>query len=163
MLKDDDSSDSSTMGSIRRTGALRLLCGRGPNVVNINRKFGLGNLHKVVRRLLLPTSGSASSAGTGAGIKFSELIQTGSESGSGSVASCKGHIKSERMFWYRQWIQNRRNESNGRRTITSLSGVQRDSEVLYVGTFSSNEENGKRGRSVVYLRLMKLVTLIQIS
>ncbi|XP_055858767.1 pre-mRNA splicing regulator USH1G isoform X1 [Episyrphus balteatus] len=37
-------------------------------------------------------------------------------------------------------------ESDGKRTITSLTGLQRDSEVLYVGTFSSNEDNGKRGK-----------------
>ncbi|XP_037948008.1 Usher syndrome type-1G protein homolog [Teleopsis dalmanni] len=37
-------------------------------------------------------------------------------------------------------------EADGKRTITSLTGLQRDSEVLYVGTFSSNEDNGKRGK-----------------
>lgn len=38
-------------------------------------------------------------------------------------------------------------EPDGKRTITSLTGLQRDSEVLYVGTFSSTEEsNGKRGK-----------------
>ncbi|XP_055920974.1 pre-mRNA splicing regulator USH1G [Eupeodes corollae] len=37
-------------------------------------------------------------------------------------------------------------ESDGKRTITSLTGLQRDSEVLYVGTFSSNEDSGKRGK-----------------
>lgn len=39
-------------------------------------------------------------------------------------------------------------EPDGKRTITSLTGLQRDSEVLYVGTFSSTEEQsqGKRGK-----------------
>ncbi|ALC42338.1 Sans [Drosophila busckii] len=38
-------------------------------------------------------------------------------------------------------------EPDGKRTMTSLTGVQRDSEVLYVGTFSSTEESvGKRGK-----------------
>lgn len=39
-------------------------------------------------------------------------------------------------------------EADGKRTITSLTGLQRDSEVLYVGTFSSTEEQsqGKRGK-----------------
>ncbi|GBP09909.1 Usher syndrome type-1G protein homolog [Eumeta japonica] len=108
-----------------------------------------GNLHKVVKETSPgPTSGSASSAGTGAGIKFSELIQTGSESGSGSVASCKGQVilKASGCSGIDSGFKIGEIESNGRRTITSLSGVQRDSEVLYVGTFSSNEENGKRGK-----------------
>ena len=37
-------------------------------------------------------------------------------------------------------------ESGGKRSVRSLQGVQRDSEVLYVGTFSSNADIGKRGK-----------------
>lgn len=37
-------------------------------------------------------------------------------------------------------------ESNGKRSIRSLQGVQRDSEVLYVGSFSSNGDVSRRGK-----------------
>lgn len=33
-------------------------------------------------------------------------------------------------------------ESNGKRSVRSLQGVRRDSEVIYVGTFSSNSNGG---------------------
>ncbi|XP_013099658.2 pre-mRNA splicing regulator USH1G [Stomoxys calcitrans] len=102
-----------------------------------------GNLHKISKE----NSPSASSAG----VKFSELVQTGSTGGSsvggGSVASRKGHTCSKaKTFGQDSGFKIGEMEPDGRRTITSLSGVQRDSEVLYVGTFSSNEENCKRGK-----------------
>lgn len=37
-------------------------------------------------------------------------------------------------------------EANGKRSIRSLQGVQRDSEVLYVGSFSSNGDVARRGK-----------------
>lgn len=37
-------------------------------------------------------------------------------------------------------------EPGGGRSVRSLQGVRRDSEVLYVGTFSSNNGTGKRGK-----------------
>lgn len=37
-------------------------------------------------------------------------------------------------------------EPGGGRSVRSLQGVRRDSEVLYVGTFSSNGGTGKRGK-----------------
>lgn len=101
-----------------------------------------GNLHKI------PKENSPSV--TSAGVKFSELVQTGStagNSGGGSVASRKGNTYSKsNAFNPDSGFKIGEIEPDGRRTITSLSGVQRDSEVLYVGTFSSNEDNCKRGK-----------------
>lgn len=37
-------------------------------------------------------------------------------------------------------------ESNGKRTVTSLSGLRRGSEVIYVGTFAQHDDTGKRGK-----------------
>lgn len=37
-------------------------------------------------------------------------------------------------------------EPGGRRSTRSLHGIQRDSDVLFVGTFSSNSGTGKRGK-----------------
>lgn len=39
-------------------------------------------------------------------------------------------------------------ESNGKRSVRSLQGLRRDSEIIYVGTFSSNGDTvmGKRGK-----------------
>lgn len=36
-------------------------------------------------------------------------------------------------------------ESTGKRSVRSIQGLQRDSEILYCGTFTSSEDNGKRG------------------
>lgn len=102
-----------------------------------------GNLHKVSKE----TSPPANSAG----VKFSELVQSGTTAncGGGSVASRKGNTfstKSKGCGGADTGFKIGEIEPDGRRTITSLSGVQRDSEVLYVGTFSSNEDNCKRGK-----------------
>lgn len=37
-------------------------------------------------------------------------------------------------------------EANGKRSVRSLQGVRRDSEILYVGTFNSNDDILKRGK-----------------
>lgn len=37
-------------------------------------------------------------------------------------------------------------DQNGKRSVRSLQGVRRDSEVIYVGTYSSNGDLGKRGK-----------------
>ncbi|KAM7346231.1 SAM_USH1G_HARP domain-containing protein Sans isoform 1-T9 [Cochliomyia hominivorax] len=106
-----------------------------------------GNLHKVIKDVSPgPTNGSVN-GGSGCGVKFSELVQTNS-CGGGSVASRKGNTVSKMKGCSNMdsGFKIGEIEPDGRRTITSLSGVQRDSEVLYVGTFSSNEENGKRGK-----------------
>lgn len=108
-----------------------------------------GNLHKASKEVSPgPTNGSVSGNSTGGGVKFSELVQTGSGSCGGSVASRKGNTvsKMKGCSTVDSGFKIGEIEPDGRRTITSLSGVQRDSEVLYVGTFSSNEDNGKRGK-----------------
>ncbi|XP_046809342.1 Usher syndrome type-1G protein homolog [Lucilia cuprina] len=105
-----------------------------------------GNLHKVTKEVSPgPTNGSSNAGG---GVKFSELVQTGAGSCGGSVASRKGNTVSKMKGCSNMdsGFKIGEIEPDGRRTITSLSGVQRDSEVLYVGTFSSNEDNGKRGK-----------------
>ncbi|XP_061400733.1 pre-mRNA splicing regulator USH1G [Musca vetustissima] len=103
-----------------------------------------GNLHKIPKETSPPASSS--------GVKFSELVQTGGStagSSGGSVASRKGNTfssKSKAFSGGDTGFKIGEIEPDGRRTITSLSGVQRDSEILYVGTFSSNEDNCKRGK-----------------
>ncbi|XP_017087916.2 pre-mRNA splicing regulator USH1G [Drosophila bipectinata] len=100
--------------------------------------------------------------------KFSDLVGSGSSSSGGStIASRAGTVQKRPSHLQKQQqhtsscphakmsggdqdqggFKVREVEPDGKRTITSLTGLQRDSEVLYVGTFSSNEENiGKRGK-----------------
>lgn len=116
-----------------------------------------GNLHKPVRD---PTSvavpcPSISSGSTAT--KFSELVSPGSGSGGsvGSITSRAGTVQKKLRSHQHSSHSNKVEETgfkvggiepDGKRTVTSLIGVQRDSEVLYVGTFSSNEESSKRGK-----------------
>ncbi|XP_075169481.1 SAM_USH1G_HARP domain-containing protein Sans [Haematobia irritans] len=105
-----------------------------------------GNLHKIAKE---NSPSSAVVSGGGGGVKFSELVQTGSSGGTsaGSMTSRKGNTFSKsKTFSQDTGFKIGEMEPDGRRTITSLSGVQRDSEVMYVGTFSSNEDNCKRGK-----------------
>lgn len=111
-----------------------------------------GNLNK--------TTKESSSMGTLSSAKFSDLVGAGSGgSSAGSIASRAGTV--QRRVAASKFKSQSRNkdltgedssfkigeiEADGRRTVTSLNGLQRDSEVLYVGTFSSNEDNGKRGK-----------------
>lgn len=37
-------------------------------------------------------------------------------------------------------------EPTGKRSVRSIQGLQRDSEILYVGTYNSSEDNSKRGK-----------------
>nr|XP_017008487.2 LOW QUALITY PROTEIN: Usher syndrome type-1G protein homolog [Drosophila takahashii] len=96
--------------------------------------------------------------------KFSELVGSGSSSSGGStIASRAGTVQKRPSQLQKQHSSTcphskissdsdggfkvREVEPDGKRTITSLTGLQRDSEVMYVGTFSSNEESiGKRGK-----------------
>lgn len=104
-----------------------------------------GNLHKVTKDVSPGPTNDTVSAGS---VKFSELVQTGSESCGDSVASRRSKTvsKMKGCTGIDGGFKIGEIEPDGRRTITSLSGVQRDSEVLYVGTFSSNEDNCKRGK-----------------
>ncbi|XP_016986146.1 Usher syndrome type-1G protein homolog [Drosophila rhopaloa] len=96
--------------------------------------------------------------------KFSDLVGSGSSSSGGStIASRAGTVQKRPSQVQKQHSSTcphskssgdsdggfkvRELEPDGKRTITSLTGLQRDSEVMYVGTFSSNEESvGKRGK-----------------
>ncbi|EDW01719.1 Usher syndrome type-1G protein homolog [Drosophila grimshawi] len=98
------------------------------------------------------------------GAKFSDLVGSGSSSSGGStIASRMGTVQKKQQQQQQAKSQHssacphataadggfkvRELEPDGKRTITSLTGLQRDSEVLYVGTFSSNEDgSGKRGK-----------------
>ncbi|KAH8304517.1 hypothetical protein KR059_011681, partial [Drosophila kikkawai] len=95
--------------------------------------------------------------------KFSDLVGSGSSSSGGStIASRAGTVQKRPSQAQKQHTSScphsklsagdgdfkvRELEPDGKRTITSLTGLQRDSEVMYVGTFSSNEDSvGKRGK-----------------
>ncbi|XP_001361594.2 Usher syndrome type-1G protein homolog [Drosophila pseudoobscura] len=113
-----------------------------------------GNLNKTPRE---PAPATAPT-------KFSDLVGSGSSSSGGStIASRVGTVQKRPSHLQRQHtsacphskvvgdgdggFKVRELEPDGKRTITSLTGLQRDSEVLYVGTFSSTEESvGKRGK-----------------
>ncbi|TDG46528.1 hypothetical protein AWZ03_007089 [Drosophila navojoa] len=121
-----------------------------------------GNLNKT------PREQAAATARTSA-TKFSDLVGSSSSSSGGStIASRMGTVQKKPQ--QQQQLQQQQGKSqhskscphaaandggfkvrelepDGKRTITSLTGLQRDSEVLYVGTFSStDEQDGKRGK-----------------
>ncbi|EDW72341.1 uncharacterized protein Dwil_GK20770 [Drosophila willistoni] len=111
-----------------------------------------GNLNKTPRQEHSPLAQS--------GTKFSDLVGSGSSSSGGStLASRVGTVQKKQQHSSScphardqhetdGGFKVRELEPDGKRTITSLTGLQRDSEVLYVGTFSSTEESviGKRGK-----------------
>ena len=114
-----------------------------------------GNLSKSTKDL------STCSGGGGGGTinsssKFSELVGAGG-SVSGSIAcrssgtvqkKHKVRSRSKTCDSFDSAFKIGEIENDGRRTVTSLMGVQRDSEVLYVGNFNSADDgnNGKRGK-----------------
>ncbi|XP_034479746.1 Usher syndrome type-1G protein homolog [Drosophila innubila] len=120
-----------------------------------------GNLNKTPREQTPPIVPQQPSRG---GAKFSDLVGSGSSSSGGStIASRIGTVQKKPSMHQQVKSQHssacphaaatdggfkvRELEPDGKRTITSLTGLQRDSEVLYVGTFSSTEESiGKRGK-----------------
>jgi len=84
--------------------------------------------------------------------KFSDLVGSGSSSSGGStIASRAGTVQKRPSQLQKQHSSTcphskissdsdggfkvRELEPDGKRTITSLTGLQRDSEVMYVGTF----------------------------
>uniref|UniRef100_W8B5C3 Usher syndrome type-1G protein n=1 Tax=Ceratitis capitata TaxID=7213 RepID=W8B5C3_CERCA len=118
-----------------------------------------GNLHKPTRETTGAVAVPCPSISSGStATKFSELVSPGSGSGGsvGSIASRAGTVQKKlRGQQHKNTNLNKTDdtgfkiggiEPDGKRTVTSLIGVQRDSEVLYVGTFSSNEESSKRGK-----------------
>lgn len=81
------------------------------------------------------------------GTKFSELV-------GGTISGARGGVQRK----LQQAIKSKQNgtinggefkvgevEPSGKRSVRSLQGVQRDSEVIYVGTFSAND-GGNRGK-----------------
>ncbi|XP_053962167.1 ankyrin repeat and SAM domain-containing protein 4B [Anastrepha ludens] len=117
-----------------------------------------GNLHKPPRESAPAAAPCPSISGGSATTKFSELVShaSGSCGSVGSISSSAGTMQKKlRCQQHLHHSTNKADETgfkiggiepDGKRTVTSLIGVQRDSEVLYVGTFSSNEESSKRGK-----------------
>ncbi|KAL7738618.1 hypothetical protein ACLKA6_006912 [Drosophila palustris] len=126
-----------------------------------------GNLNKTPREQTAAAAAALPHQQTRSGAKFSDLVGSGSSSSGGStIASRIGTVqKKPSMQQQQQQVRSQHStscphaaandggfkvrevEPDGKRTITSLTGLQRDSEVLYVGTFSSTEESmGKRGK-----------------
>ncbi|XP_064541393.1 pre-mRNA splicing regulator USH1G [Drosophila montana] len=117
-----------------------------------------GNLNKAPREQPAPAHMPQQSSRAGA--KFSDLVGGGgssSSSGGSTIASRVGTVQKKPPGKPQHasacphaadgGFKVRELEPDGKRTITSLTGLQRDSEVLYVGTFSSTEDgNGKRGK-----------------
>lgn len=112
-----------------------------------------GNLSKSTKDL--STCGSSINS-SNSSTKFSELVGSGSSIAGGSIV-----CRSSALAQKKHKIRNRSKtcdsfdaafkigeiENDGRRTVTSLMGVQRDSEVLYVGNFNSgDEQNARRGK-----------------
>ncbi|XP_011182331.1 pre-mRNA splicing regulator USH1G [Zeugodacus cucurbitae] len=117
-----------------------------------------GNLHKPSRDSSSAAAPCPSISSGSTATKFSELVSPGSGSGGsvGSLASRAGTMQKKLRSHQHTCNHSSKAEEtgfkiggiepDGKRTVTSLIGVQRDSEVLYVGTFSSNDENSKRGK-----------------
>ncbi|XP_034108475.1 ankyrin repeat and SAM domain-containing protein 4B [Drosophila albomicans] len=124
-----------------------------------------GNLNKTPKEQ--PAAAVAPPQPARSGAKFSDLVGSGSSSSGGStIASRMGTVQKKPSLLQPAakshqhssacphaaaandgGFKVRELEPDGKRTITSLTGLQRDSEVLYVGTFSSTEESiGKRGK-----------------
>lgn len=91
-----------------------------------------------------------------AGTKFSTLVGA-----NGTISGPKGVVQRKTEAIRAKTMQTNKNvslandfkigeiESNGKRSVRSLQGLRRDSEVIYVGTFSSNGDTtatGKRGK-----------------
>ncbi|XP_055537422.1 pre-mRNA splicing regulator USH1G [Wyeomyia smithii] len=79
------------------------------------------------------------------GTKFSALV-------GGTVSGARGAVKKRaEATKLKQQIENGgfkigETEPTGKRSIRSIQGLQRDSEILYVGTYGSAEDSGKRGK-----------------
>lgn len=82
---------------------------------------------------------------TSNGTKFSALVG-GTISGRGAVERKANAIKAKQNSLLQADFKVGEIEPDGKRSVRSLQGVRRDSEVIYVGTFSSNAEAGKRGK-----------------
>lgn len=86
--------------------------------------------------------------GGGGGTKFSALV-------GGTISGPRGTVQRKAAATKAARLQTggsgdfkvREIEASGKRSVSSLQGLQRDSEVMYVGTFSStNADAGRRGK-----------------
>ncbi|XP_053662842.1 pre-mRNA splicing regulator USH1G [Anopheles marshallii] len=98
-----------------------------------------GNLAQGQPRIVHDASQAAPST-----TKFSALVG-GTQRGSGAVKKRADAMK------IRQQMENGdfkigEMESNGKRSVRSIQGLRRDSEILYVGTYSSNDESNASER-----------------
>lgn len=82
---------------------------------------------------------------TANGTKFSALVG-GTIAGRGAVERKANAIKAKQNSLLQTDFKIGEIEPDGKRSVRSLQGVRRDSEVIYVGTFSANGDIGKRGK-----------------
>lgn len=82
---------------------------------------------------------------TANGTKFSALVG-GTIAGRGAVERKANAIKAKQNSLLQTDFKIGEMEPSGKRSVRSLQGVRRDSEVIYVGTFSANGDIGKRGK-----------------
>lgn len=80
------------------------------------------------------------------GTKFSTLVGGTISGNHGTVQRRVLASKARQMQPGGADFKVREIEASGKRSVSSLQGLQRDSEVLYVGTFSSNLDAGRRGK-----------------
>ncbi|KAH8372085.1 hypothetical protein KR093_010042, partial [Drosophila rubida] len=154
-------------GDPKPSGAQTLISSKSSNMLStLKQKIwsSQGNLNKTPREQ--PAAVAAPPQPPRSGAKFSDLVGSGSSSSGGStIASRMGTVQKKPSLLQSTAAKSQHSsacphtaandggfkvrelEPDGKRTITSLTGLQRDSEVLYVGTFSSTEESiGKRGK-----------------
>lgn len=83
---------------------------------------------------------------TANGTKFSALVG-GTIAGRGAVERKANAIKAKQnSLLQADFKVGEIEKESGKRSVRSLQGVRRDSEVIYVGTFSANGDIGKRGK-----------------
>ncbi|XP_049292449.1 Usher syndrome type-1G protein homolog isoform X2 [Anopheles funestus] len=105
-----------------------------------------GNLAQGQTRLINETSQAAAAAAAApATTKFSALVGGTVQRGGGAVKKRADAMK------VRQQMENGdfkigEMESNGKRSVRSIQGLRRDSEILYVGTYSSNDDSNASER-----------------
>lgn len=93
-------------------------------------------------------SAAAGGSGGGGGTKFSALV-------GGTISGPRGTVQRKAAASKAARLQNnggggdfkvREIEASGKRSVSSLQGLQRDSEVMYVGTFSTSSATDGAGR-----------------
>lgn len=77
--------------------------------------------------------------------KFSALVG-GTVTGSRGVVKKRAEASKMRQQMENGGFKIGEVEPTGKRSVRSIQGLQRDSEVLYVGTYNSPDDNSKRGK-----------------